>query len=131
MASLSIGAVKGWTYGSGFEGMRPHLPRLSLVNDVAAGLQMLQLGRLDLFAGNERNTTPVLEALRLEGALLPVTRIWTCCAATLPSRATPRAKRSGAVMTHSSNSCCAKVNLRAWPSAGVSACLSESAASTS
>ena len=72
LASLSIGAVKGWTYGSGFEGMRPHLPRLSLVNDVASGLQMLQLGRLDLFASNERNTTPVLEALRLEGALLPV-----------------------------------------------------------
>jgi polar amino acid transport system substrate-binding protein len=51
--------------------MRPHLQRLTLVNDVATGLKMLQLGRLDLFASNERNTLPELQALDLEGTLLP------------------------------------------------------------
>ncbi|MBB5205787.1 polar amino acid transport system substrate-binding protein [Inhella inkyongensis] len=71
LASLSIGAVKGWAYGAGFESMRPHLQRLTLVNDVATGLKMLQLGRLDLFASNERNTQPELEALQLEGLLIP------------------------------------------------------------
>lgn len=70
LAELSVGAVKGWAYGAGFEAMRPYMKRLSLVTEVSRGLMMLKLERLDLFATNERNTQPVLEQLQLGDLLV-------------------------------------------------------------
>lgn len=69
LAPLSVGAVKGWAYGAGFEAMRPYIKRLTFVTDVAKGLQMLRLERLDLFASNERNTVPVLDQLGMRDAV--------------------------------------------------------------
>lgn len=64
-----LAAVQGWAYGAQFELLRHRLQRLTWVGDVESGLRMLQLGRIDLFASNERNTLPVLERLGLRAAV--------------------------------------------------------------
>lgn len=72
LAQRAVGQVQGWAYGEAFEQARTQLPHLSTVRDVATGLQMLRLARLDLLASNERNTEPVLAQLGLAEQLLPV-----------------------------------------------------------
>lgn len=68
LAGLRIGLVQGWAYGEGVERERVRL-KPGTVRDVATGLQMLRLDRLDLLASNERNTEPVLRQLGLAGEL--------------------------------------------------------------
>lgn len=68
LAEHPVAQVQGWAYGEAFEQTRSRL-RLSTARDVATGLQMLRLGRVDLLASNERNTEPVLQQLGLAGAL--------------------------------------------------------------
>ncbi|MDM8349102.1 transporter substrate-binding domain-containing protein [Pseudomonas sp. sp1636] len=64
LAGLRIGVVRAWTYGARFDGVREGLD-LVTVEAVDNGLKMLSLGRLELFASNQRNTLPVLQALGL------------------------------------------------------------------
>lgn len=64
----AIAQVHGWAYGEAFERAAAQL-HAGTVRDVATGLQMLRLGRIDLLASNERNTEPVLQQLRLSGTL--------------------------------------------------------------
>ncbi|PZP35182.1 MAG: ABC transporter substrate-binding protein [Roseateles depolymerans] len=64
-----VAAVRGWAYGSRFDRMKWLTDDISWVTSVEAGLQMLARGRVDLFAGNERNCRPVLERLGLAGAI--------------------------------------------------------------
>lgn len=61
---LRVALVQGWVYGERFEQARQGL-QLQMVRDLPTGLRMLQLGRLDLLAANQRNTEPVLQALGL------------------------------------------------------------------
>lgn len=68
VAELEVAQVQGWAYGESFEQARGRL-RLSTARDVATGLQMLRLGRVDLLASNERNTEPVLQQLGLAAQL--------------------------------------------------------------
>lgn len=63
-----IGLVQGWAYGEALERERARL-KPGTVRDVATGLQMLRLDRLDLLASNERNTEPVLRQLGMTGEL--------------------------------------------------------------
>ena len=70
LAGLRVGVVQGWVYGAEFEQRRAQL-RPEPLRDLATGLRMLERGRLDLLAANERNAQPVLEALGLGQALLP------------------------------------------------------------
>lgn len=72
LAPRALAAVRGWAYGSRFERYRPQLRRLTQVLSVEAGLQMLALKRVDLFAANERNCAPVLERLHLGDAFEPL-----------------------------------------------------------
>lgn len=65
----SIGLVLGWSYGAALEQARPSFS-VSSPGDVATGLRMLQRGRIELLASNERNTLPVLEALGLSQELV-------------------------------------------------------------
>ncbi|MCX2860475.1 transporter substrate-binding domain-containing protein [Paucibacter sp. PLA-PC-4] len=65
-----VAQVQGWAYGESYEQARASL-RISTVRDVNTGLQMLRLGRVDLFASNERNTEPVLQRLGLAQELVP------------------------------------------------------------
>lgn len=64
LRSLHVGAVQGWVYGERFDQARAQL-NLTQVRDLATALRMLQLGRLDLIAANQRNSEPVLQALGL------------------------------------------------------------------
>lgn len=64
LRSLQVGAVQGWVYGERFDQARSRL-RLTLVRDLATALRMLQLGRLDLIAANQRNSEPVIQELGL------------------------------------------------------------------
>lgn len=61
---LRIGAVQGWVYGERFEQSRAALS-VTVVRDLATALRMLQLGRLDLIAANQRNSEPVIQELGL------------------------------------------------------------------
>lgn len=70
LQGLRVGVVQGWVYGAEFEQRRAQLRPESL-RDLATGLRMLERGRLDLLAANERNAQPVLETLGLSQALLP------------------------------------------------------------
>lgn len=65
----SIGLVLGWSYGTALEQARPSFS-VSSPGDVATGLRMLQRGRIELLASNERNTLPVLETLGLSQELV-------------------------------------------------------------
>lgn len=67
----SLGLVNGWAYGPALEQAREQL-HISTVRDVGTGLQMLQRGRVDLLASNERNTAPVIESMGLGTALQPL-----------------------------------------------------------
>ncbi|ALV04951.1 amino acid ABC transporter substrate-binding protein (PAAT family) [Roseateles depolymerans] len=69
LRSLQIGAVQGWVYGDRFELARRQL-NLTQVRDLATALRMLQLGRLDLIAANQRNSEPVLQELGLTEAVV-------------------------------------------------------------
>ena len=69
LGAHEVAQVQGWAYGEAFEQARGRL-RLSSARDVATGLQMLRLGRVDLLASNERNTEPVLQQLGLAAQLL-------------------------------------------------------------
>jgi polar amino acid transport system substrate-binding protein len=71
MAALKvrrIATVRGWHYGPDFEQARPLL-NISEVPQLENGLQMLALGRVDLLATNQRNSTELVGSLRLEHAL--------------------------------------------------------------
>ncbi len=69
LRTLQIGAVHGWVYGERFEQARRHLA-VTQVRDLPTALRMLQLGRLDLIAANQRNSEPVLQELGLGGAVV-------------------------------------------------------------
>lgn len=64
----SVGLVKGWAYGPALEQARERL-HISTARDVATGLLMLQRGRVELLASNERNTAPVIESMALGNEL--------------------------------------------------------------
>ncbi|SEK77061.1 polar amino acid transport system substrate-binding protein [Roseateles sp. YR242] len=64
LRALQVGAVQGWVYGDRFDQARTRL-KLTLVRDLATALRMLQLGRLDLIAANQRNSEPVIHELGL------------------------------------------------------------------
>lgn len=66
---LQIGTVHGWVYGDRFELARRQL-NVTQVRDLATALRMLQLGRLDLIAANQRNSEPVLQELGLADAVV-------------------------------------------------------------
>jgi polar amino acid transport system substrate-binding protein len=59
-----IAVVRGWAYGSQFEAARASLHPIT-VETVRNGLLMLQAGRIDLLASNQRNTQPHLRDLGL------------------------------------------------------------------
>jgi polar amino acid transport system substrate-binding protein len=65
---LQIGAVQGWVYGDRFEEAR-RLLNLTVVRDLSTALRMLQLGRLDLIAANQRNSEPVIQELGMTDAV--------------------------------------------------------------
>ncbi|WP_197047149.1 ABC transporter substrate-binding protein [Paucibacter sp. KBW04] len=67
----AVGLVKGWAYGPALEQAREQL-HISTALDVASGLLMLQRGRVDLLASNERNTAPVIESMALGRELQPL-----------------------------------------------------------
>jgi len=69
LAQVPVAIVQGWAYGDEFERARPGLQQLSTALTVESGLLMLQRGRIELLASNERNTAPVIEALGLGAAL--------------------------------------------------------------
>ncbi|MCV2350919.1 substrate-binding periplasmic protein [Paucibacter sp. Y2R2-4] len=64
LSGRSVGLVLGWAYGNALEQARSKL-LISNPGDVATGLRMLQRGRIELLASNERNTAPVLESMGL------------------------------------------------------------------
>jgi polar amino acid transport system substrate-binding protein len=69
-----VAVVRGWIYGSQFEKARTQLRPIT-VESVRNGLRMLQAGRIDLLASNQRNTGPQVVALGLQeqvGELLPL-----------------------------------------------------------
>lgn len=68
LAGKQVVAVRGWHYGDNFDVARP-LFELSEVSQVDNGLRMLALGRVDLFASNQRNTDALIGQLRLDGTL--------------------------------------------------------------
>ncbi|ALT77979.1 substrate-binding periplasmic protein [Paucibacter sp. KCTC 42545] len=69
LSGHSVGLVVGWAYGPAIEQARSKL-KLSHPGDVATGLRMLQRGRIELLASNERNTEPVLQAMGLTQQML-------------------------------------------------------------
>ncbi|MBV8033466.1 ABC transporter substrate-binding protein [Roseateles sp.] len=69
LARTPVAAMRGWAYGSRFERMKTVMSQLTWVHNVDAGLQMLMKRRVELFAANDRNCRPVLQRLRLEGAV--------------------------------------------------------------
>lgn len=68
LAGRHVVAVRGWHYGAGFDVART-LFDVSEVTQVENGLRMLALGRVDLFASNQRNTDALVHQLRLDGVL--------------------------------------------------------------
>jgi polar amino acid transport system substrate-binding protein len=60
-----VAVVRGWIYGSRFEAVRASLRPIT-VESVHNGLRMLEAGRIDLLASNQRNTQPHLRELRLQ-----------------------------------------------------------------
>jgi polar amino acid transport system substrate-binding protein len=68
LAGRRIVSVRGWHYGTRFDQARPLLD-ISEVAQVENGLQMLVHGRVDLLATNERNTTALIDSLRLREAV--------------------------------------------------------------
>jgi len=60
-----VAVVRGWIYGSQFEAARTSLRPIT-VESVHNGLRMLEAGRIDLLASNQRNTQPHLLELRLQ-----------------------------------------------------------------
>lgn len=71
LSDRPLACVRGWAYGSRFEQLKPQFKRLTQVSSVEAGLQMLMLRRVDLFAANERNCQPALEQLGLVAQVEP------------------------------------------------------------
>ncbi|TFW17063.1 substrate-binding periplasmic protein [Duganella callida] len=61
-------AVRGWHYGAQFDQARAQLD-VSEVPMLENGLQMLSLGRVDLLATNQRNTTRLVDNLHLNDTL--------------------------------------------------------------
>lgn len=71
---LRIAVVRGWAYGERFESERGRLQPVT-VETVGNALLMLQAGRIDLLASNQRNTRPYLLDSRLQaqvGELQPL-----------------------------------------------------------
>jgi len=66
-----VGLVQGWAYGEALEQARGRL-RISTARNVETGLLMLQRGRVELLASNERNTAPVITAMGLGEEFLPL-----------------------------------------------------------
>ncbi|MFY7864865.1 substrate-binding periplasmic protein [Roseateles sp.] len=80
LSGRSVGLVLGWAYGGAMEQARSTL-LVSNPGDVATGLRMLQRGRIELLASNERNTAPVLQTMGLAQqfqALQPPIAIQSC-----------------------------------------------------
>jgi polar amino acid transport system substrate-binding protein len=63
-----IATMRGWHYGMQFEQARP-LFDISEVPRLENGLQMLALGRVELFAANQRNIGELVSELRLQRAV--------------------------------------------------------------
>jgi polar amino acid transport system substrate-binding protein len=63
-----IAAVRGWHYGAQFDLARAQL-NISEVPQLENGLQMLAVGRVELLASNERNSTGLIDTLRLGESL--------------------------------------------------------------
>lgn len=68
LGNVKIAAVRGWHYGAQFEQARAQLD-ISEVPQLENGMQMLAVGRIDLLATNERNTTGLIDSLRLRESL--------------------------------------------------------------
>lgn len=68
LAGKRVAAVRGWYYGNAFDAARPRF-ELSEVAQVENGLQMLAVGRVDLFAGNRPHTENLVRALGLADKL--------------------------------------------------------------
>lgn len=68
LRKYKIAAVRGWHYGAQFEQARPQLD-ISEVPQLENGMQMLAVGRIDLLATNERNTSGLIDRLRLRESL--------------------------------------------------------------
>lgn len=69
-----VAVIRGWIYGPRFEQARESLQPIP-VESVRNGLRMLEAGRIDLLASNQRNTLPHLNALLLQeqvGELSPL-----------------------------------------------------------
>ncbi|MTV40467.1 substrate-binding periplasmic protein [Duganella radicis] len=68
LKSRRIATVRGWHYGAQFDLVRPQLD-VSEVPQLENGLQMLAMGRVDLLATNERNSTGLIDGLHLAESL--------------------------------------------------------------
>lgn len=68
LRSTRIAAVRGWHYGTQFDQLRSRLD-VSDVTQLENGVQMLAMGRVDLLATNERNTTRLIGDLQLDRTL--------------------------------------------------------------
>lgn len=69
LGNRRLAVVRGWIYGSRFEARRADLHPVA-VETVRNGLRMLDAGRIDLLASNQRNTVPLLQALGLRGRIV-------------------------------------------------------------
>ncbi|MYM23550.1 transporter substrate-binding domain-containing protein [Duganella sp. FT135W] len=63
-----IATVRGWHYGAQFDLARAQLD-ISEAPQLENGMQMLAVGRIDLLATNERNTTGLIDSLHLRESL--------------------------------------------------------------
>lgn len=68
LRNIKIAAVRGWHYGAQFDQARARLD-VSEVPQLENGMQMLAVGRVELLATNERNTTGLIDSLHLREAL--------------------------------------------------------------
>lgn len=66
-----VGVVAGWVYTPQFDALKSNLD-LTTVDKVETGLRMLDFGRIELLAVNQRNTQPVLIQIGLVSKLVPV-----------------------------------------------------------
>lgn len=66
-----VGVVAGWVYTPQFDAIKGNL-ELTTADQVETGLRMLDFGRIELLAVNQRNTQPVLIQLGLISKLTPV-----------------------------------------------------------
>lgn len=127
LRTLQIGTVHGWVYGDRFEQARRHLA-VTQVRDLPTALRMLQLGRLDLIAANQRNSEPVLGSWAWA-------RPWWCASRRLrgfggisPSAWSRTALSGRPWWTPACSACGPAANWRAWRRVGACRCRTEARA---